>query len=78
MKASVTFEFNQNDDLDVTSRIAEVTAYGRLAAALHEIYLEFRSREKYGDAETIPLQEARKIINDAIEAHDLNTVIHGA
>lgn len=77
MKASVTFEFDQEHDLDVAQRINEVAAYARLTSALHDIWTAFRNKEKYGDSETITLEEARSIIQEAISDHDVGSVIHG-
>lgn len=76
MKASVTFEFNQEHDLDVAQRINEVAAYARLSDALSAIWLAFRNKEKYGDSETITLEEARNIIQEAISDHDVGSIVH--
>lgn len=78
MKASVTFEFDQEHDLAyVAQRINEVAAYARLISALHDIWTAFRNKEKYGDSETITLEEARTIIQEAINNHDVASIVHG-
>ena len=73
MKGSITFEFTQGEDGSVTDGLEAVSKYADLLAALHDIWYHFRNAEKYGDQETLTIDEVRKAINEKM---DDNGVLH--